>query len=82
MKKKPKPNPKHFWKNCPSPNSRTRKYVCPDCGYLKEKTRDCVVCGALKYRRVNGLPPTVLGGASDSHGRETRKLNTMVGVSN
>ena len=81
MSHKPKPNSKYFWKNCPSPNSRSRDQKCPDCGRPHQRRQECVYCQAVKYwELMNGCP--FPGLASDSMGRETRQLNTMVGVSN
>lgn len=80
MKKKPKPNSKHFWANCPSPNSRLRT-KCPECGNMAHQLKQCVYCqAAKKWAEIHGRP--FPGTASDGHGRATRQLNTMVGVSN
>jgi hypothetical protein len=79
--KKPKPNSKHFWKVCPSPTSRMRNIICPICGRPKHKRQDCVYCAAVKAWEKQRKRPFP-GLASDDHGKATRQLNTMVGVSN
>ncbi len=82
MKKKPKKNASYFWKNCPSPNSRSRNQTCPVCKRPHQKRMECVFCTTLKWMQAQGRPMPVFGVNGDSHGKATRQLNTMVGVSN
>jgi ribosomal protein S27AE len=81
-KKKPKKNSTYFWKNCPSPNSRSRNQKCPECGRPHQRRQECVYCATVKWMQAQGLPLPVSGVDGDSHGRATRQLNRMVGVSN
>jgi hypothetical protein len=70
-----------FWKVLPSPTSRMRNILCAICGKPKHKRQECVFCNAVKeWERLHGRPFPGLAG--DSHGRATRQLNRMVGVSN
>jgi hypothetical protein len=80
-KKKPKKNSEYFWKVCPSPTGRSRNIACPKCGQPKHKRQECVYCNAVKeWEKLHKRP--FPGVAGDGHGKATRQLNSMVGVSN
>lgn len=71
-----------FWKVLPSPTSRARNIICAICKRPKHSRQECVYCTTVKWMQAQGLPLPVVGVDGDSHGRATRQLNRMVGVSN